>query len=146
MRSAIVDHRIDPCQLLAEVAGARHGATVLFVGTVREMNDGAAVTALDYSAYGAMATRELNQIVYEAVERWPQADVVAEHRVGMLQLGDVSVAVAAAHAHRGEAFDAGRYVIEELKKRLPVWKREHYADGRREWVANTTVADAGRVP
>jgi molybdopterin synthase catalytic subunit len=135
LRTAIVNREIDSCALLAEVAAHHHGATVLFVGTVRDMNDGEPVTALDYSAYGAMAERELRSIVNEAIARWPEAGVVVEHRVGSLQVGDVSVAVAAAHPHRGEAFDAARYVIEELKKRLPVWKREHYADGRATWVA-----------
>jgi molybdopterin synthase catalytic subunit len=134
MRTAIVDRPIDPCALLAEVAGHSHGATVLVVGTVRDVNDGEEVKALDYSAYGAMAERELGDIAAEALERWIGAEVVVEHRVGSLGLGDVSVAIAAAHAHRAEAFDAARYVIEELKKRLPVWKREHYADGSAEWV------------
>jgi len=134
MRSAVVDRPLDPCALMAEVASHSHGATVLFVGTVRDVNDGAEVRALDYSAYGAMADRELRTIIDEALDQWPAADVVVEHRIGALQLGDVSVAIAAAHPHRAEAFDAARYVIEELKKRLPVWKREHYADGRTEWV------------
>jgi molybdopterin synthase catalytic subunit len=119
---------------MAEVAAHSHGATVLFTGTVRDVNDGEAVRALDYTAYGAMAERELRTIVDEALDHWPAADVVVEHRIGALHLGDVSVAIAAAHPHRAEAFDAARYVIEELKKRLPVWKREHYANGRTEWV------------
>ena len=136
MRTAIVDKPIDGCSLLGEVASHQRGATVLFLGTVRDMNDGEEVTALDYSAYGAMADSELRSIVEEAMSRWPGADVVVEHRTGALRLGDTSVAIAAAHAHRAEAFDAARYVIEELKKRLPIWKREHYVDGRTEWVAN----------
>lgn len=136
MRSAIVDRAIDSCALLAEVGSVRNGAAVLFVGTVRDMNDGAAVSALDYSAYSEMAERELVSIVSEAAERWETDDIVVEHRIGALALGDVSVAIAVAHRHRGEAYEASRYVIEELKKRLPIWKREHYVDGRAEWVAN----------
>jgi molybdopterin synthase catalytic subunit len=139
MRTAIVSRPIDACALLEEVASHSHGATVLFIGTVRDMNDGAPVTSLDYSAYGAMAERELRAIVEEAMRRWPSSDVVVEHRTGGLGLGDVSVAIAAAHPHRGEAFDAARYVIEELKKRLPIWKREHYVDGRAEWVENANA-------
>ena len=134
MRTAIVDRPIDPCALVSEVASHSNGATVLFVGTVRDVNEGEEVTALDYSAYGAMAERELRDIVAEALQRWAGTAVVVEHRGGSLELGDISVAIAAAHAHRAEAFDAARYVIEELKKRLPVWKREHYADGSAEWV------------
>lgn len=136
MRTAIVDRPIDSAALLEEVAKHRNGATVLFVGTVRDVNDGAPVTALDYSAYGAMAERELRAIVEEAAEKWDTTDLVVEHRIGELSLGDVSVAIAAAHPHRAEAFEAARYVIEELKRRAPIWKREHYVDGRSEWVEN----------
>ena len=136
MRTAIVERPIDGCALVDEVASHDRGATVLFLGTVRDMNGGESVTALDYSVYGAMAERELHAIVEEAMTHWPATDIVVEHRTGALRLGDVSVAIAAAHPHRAEAFDAARYVIEELKKRLPIWKREHYVDGRAEWVTN----------
>jgi molybdopterin synthase catalytic subunit len=136
MRTAIVGRPIDGCALLGEVASHRNGAAVLFVGTVREVNDGSPVSGLDYSAYTEMAERELAAIVGEAAERWGTADIVVEHRVGTLDLGEASVAIAAAHPHREEAFEAARYIIEELKKRAPIWKREHYVDGRTEWVAN----------
>lgn len=134
MRTEIVDRPIDPCTLLHEVAQSRNGATVLFVGTVRDVNDGTAVTALDYSAYTDMARSELAAIALEAAERWSTPDIVVEHRVGNLGLGDASVGIAVAHPHRAEAYEASRYIIEELKSRLPVWKREHYVDGRSEWV------------
>jgi molybdopterin synthase catalytic subunit len=134
MRTAIVEHRIDASALLDEVAQHRNGASILFVGTVRDINEGSPVTALDYSAYTDMAETELAAIVLEASERWSTPDIVAEHRIGSLGLGDASVAIAVAHAHRGEAYEASRYIIEELKRRLPVWKREHYVDGRSEWV------------
>ena len=139
MRTAIVEHVIDSCGLLEEVASGRNGATVLFAGTVRDVNDGSAVSGLDYSAYASMAERELASIVTEAAEQWKTRDIVVEHRVGTPALGETSVAIAVAHPHRGEAYDASRYIIEELKKRLPIWKREHYADGRSEWVTNATV-------
>ena len=139
MRTAIVERAIDSCALLEEVAAHRNGATVLFVGTVRDMNDGSAVAGLDYSAYRSMAERELTAIVGGAAERWQTTDIVVEHRLGTLDLGDASVAIAVAHPHRGEAFEAARYIIEELKKRLPVWKREHYVDGRAEWVQNADI-------
>lgn len=139
MRSAITDRAIDSCALLEEVAQHRNGATVLFVGTVRELNDGAAVSGLDYSAYAGMAESELAAIVSEAGERWQTPDIVVEHRIGSLELGDASVVIAVAHPHRGEAYEASRYIIEELKKRLPIWKREHYLDGRAEWVQNTEI-------
>jgi molybdopterin synthase catalytic subunit len=121
---------------MADVASSGAGATVVFVGTVREVSDGRPVLALDYKAYAPMAEKELAAIVSEAESRWRGARVACEHRVGALGIGDASVVIAAAHPHRGEAFDACRYVIEELKKRLPVWKREHYADGELGWVEN----------
>lgn len=148
MRAAIVSRVIDLQALLREVSGTQHGATVLFVGTVRELNDGRDVSGIDYSAYEPMADRELRAIVEEACHRWKGADVVAEHRLGTLELGEVSIAIAASHPHRDEAFGAARHVIEEVKKRVPIWKREHYADGTRAWVeAHTAAPDpAGAHP
>jgi molybdopterin synthase catalytic subunit len=135
MRTAIVDHPLETARVLAEVASARNGAAVLFVGTVREMNDGRDVSGMEYSAYQQMAERELDAVVREAVQRFGTDDIVVEHRVGALEIGDASVVIAAAHPHRAAAFEAARYVIEELKKRVPIWKREHYLDGTREWVS-----------
>ena len=140
MRSAIVSRPIDPSRLLDEVRATSNGATVLFAGSVRDVNDGRAVTGIDYQAYPAMASEELARIVGEACARFDTTHVVAEHRVGTLLLGDVSVAVAAAHPRRGGAFDAARYVIEQIKVRVPVWKLEHYVDGTREWVDPTSAA------
>ncbi len=140
MRTALVRRPIDPAVLLAEVQRSRNGASVLFVGTVREVNDGRPVTGMEYTAYEAMAHRELERIVGEAVDRFATDDVVVEHRLGSVDVGEVSVAIAAAHPHRARAFDAARYVIEELKRRVPVWKREHYVDGTREWVDPTARA------
>jgi molybdopterin synthase catalytic subunit len=134
MRASLVRRPIDPAALLAEVQRARNGASVLFVGTVREVNDGRAVSGMEYTAYEAMAGRELALIVEEATQRFGTDDVIVEHRIGELDIGDASVAIAAAHPHRAGAFEAARYVIEQLKKRVPIWKLEHYVDGTREWV------------
>lgn len=143
-RTAIVERALDPAALLAEVADAGHGASTLFVGTVREVNDGRPVTGIDYTAYTAMAERELAAIVGEGAGRFATAEgaprIVAEHRLGTLGIGEASVAVAAAHARRAPAMDAVRYVVEELKRRVPIWKREHYADGAREWLDPTAAA------
>jgi molybdopterin synthase catalytic subunit len=113
---------------------------------VRETNDGRPVTGIDYTAYAAMAEREMARIVAEAEARFGTPDgaprVAVEHRVGTLAVGEASVAVAAAHARRAPALDAARYVVEELKRRVPVWKREHYADGTREWLDPTAPAAA----
>ena len=134
MRSAIVERPIDTAALVAEVASVTNGATLLFLGTVRETNDGRDVSGMDYTAYRGMAERELADIVGEASSRFETSDVVVEHRLGTLGLGEASVAIAVGHPHRGKAYDASRYIIEELKKRVPIWKLEHYVDGERSWV------------
>ncbi len=134
MRTAIVDHSLDPTALLSEVAQVGNGAVLLFVGTVRDVNDGRPVSGMEYKAYRTMADRELGDIVREAAVQFGTHDIVVEHRLGVLGLGDASVAIAVAHPHRGCAYDASRYIIEQLKQRVPIWKLEHYADGTREWV------------
>ncbi len=139
MRTAIVTRVIDPSALLTEVASDAHGATSLFIGTVREVNDGRAVTGMEYTTYESMAAAELERIASEAHVQFMTSALVVEHRIGILGLGDVSVAIAVAHAHRAPALDATRYVIEQLKKRVPIWKREHYSDGTREWVDPTAA-------
>jgi molybdopterin synthase catalytic subunit len=137
MRAAIVHAPIDSAALLAEVATTANGAIVLFVGTVRETNDGRAVSGIDYAAYESMAVRELAGIAAEAAARFGTDDVVVEHRVGRLALGETSVAIAVAHPHRAQAYDASRFIIEEIKRRVPIWKREEYVDGTREWIDPT---------
>jgi molybdopterin synthase catalytic subunit len=134
MRTALTDQPIDSAALVAEVSREGNGATLLFIGTVRDINDGRSVTGIEYSAYRSMAEREMADIVREASERFATPDIVVEHRLGELTIGDASVAIAVAHPRRGAAYDASRYVIEQLKKRVPIWKLEHYLDGTREWV------------
>ena len=140
MRTAIVDHPLDPAALLAEVADTASGASTLFVGTVRRTNVGRAVTGIDYSAYGAMAEKELAAIVAEAVAEFGTERIVVEHRIGTLALGEASIIIAVSHERRAAAMDAQRFLIEEIKKRVPIWKREHYTDGTREWVDPTAAA------
>jgi len=139
VRTAIVSRPIDSAALLAEVAHPSTGATALFVGTVRETNLGRPVTGIEYAAYTAMAERELAAIAHDAAEQYAPLRLAVEHRTGTLHLGEISIAIAAAHAHRGPAMDAMRDVIEAVKARVPIWKREHYADGTREWVDPTAV-------
>jgi molybdopterin synthase catalytic subunit len=133
-RVAVVTRVIDPAPLVDAVRSNGIGAISLFLGTVRDTSDGRGVTALDYSAYTSMAEEELSAIVDEAEARFGMSSIVVEHRVGELSLGDVSVGIAAAHPHRQPAMDCTRFVIDEIKKRVPIWKREHYVDGTREWV------------
>lgn len=145
MRAAIVLTPLDPSAVLAEVAGVANGASILFVGTVRDVNDGRAVSGIEYTTYETMAVRELEAIVAEAASRFGTTDVVVEHRVGRLGLGEASVVIAVAHPHRAQAYDASRFIIEELKRRVPIWKREEYVDGTRAWVDPTAIrAEAAR--
>jgi molybdopterin synthase catalytic subunit len=120
-------------ELLALVQSPEHGGVACFLGNVRNHNGGREVLGLDYQAYEPMVEAECGRIVAEAESRW-RAAVALRHRIGRLEIGDMAVAVVSASAHRDEAFVACRYVIEELKRRVPIWKREHFADGTVSWV------------
>jgi molybdopterin synthase catalytic subunit len=125
---------IDPAALIAEVAGPRCGAVTLFLGTVRDHSDGKdGVTHLEYEAYDDVVEVKIAEIVGEAHRKWDLEAVSVAHRVGSLDIGEISVAVAVGSGHRDEAFSAGRYVIDELKLRVPIWKKEHWPGGA-EWV------------
>lgn len=134
IRTGIVRRAIDVAALLAEVEDTVNGATVVFLGQVREVNDGRAVSGIEYSAYGEMAERELAAIANECASAFGIAHLAVEHRLGTLALGEASIAIVVAHPHRAAAYEASRFVIEEVKRRLPIWKREGYADGSSEWV------------
>ena len=140
MRAALVSTPLDPNALLREVADRTRGATALFVGTVRSLNEGREVKAIEYSAYDEMAVREMSIILGEAEQANAGTLLVAEHRIGFIPVGSASIVIAAAHAHRGRALDALRYAIDEIKTRAPIWKREIYADGSESWVDPTKVA------
>jgi molybdopterin synthase catalytic subunit len=139
IRAALVSHPIDVGALIAEVADISTGATAVFAGTVRDANEGRPVSGIEYTAYATMAERELLRIAQEAARQFAPLRVVVEHRLGSLELGDVSVGIATAHAHRGPAIEGMRFVIEEIKRRVPIWKRECYVDGTREWVNQVGV-------
>lgn len=133
---SITRDAIDVAELAKRVQSAKHGALVTFEGVVRETSDDdRAVDGLSYEAYESMAVTEIERIVAEAKERFGPCEVAVAHRVGDLAVGEVSVAIAVGAAHRAEAFDACEYVIDELKVRAPIWKREAYVDGTREWKA-----------
>jgi molybdopterin synthase catalytic subunit len=136
-RSSIVTHEIDVARLIAAVKSASFGAISVFMGTVREMNDGRGVSGIEYSAYDAMELEEMERIADEAENLFGVSAVLIEHRIGVLDVGDTSIAIVTAHAHRARAIDSSRYIIEEIKKRVPIWKLEHYVDGSREWVDPT---------
>jgi len=125
---------IDFAALTESVRSPNSGAVVLFLGTVRELTNGRQTSALDYEAYPSMAEQKLHELESQARDRWPIDKLAMAHRLGHLELGDVSVAVAVSCPHRHQAFDAARFLIDELKAWVPIWKKEIWADGTTEWV------------
>ena len=135
MRAWVVREPIESSDVLRSVGGETDGAVLLFLGTVRDHNDGRPVRGVHYEAYEQMAAEVLQRIGEEASAQLGGGGVAVVHRVGELQIGDVSVAIAVSSPHRAEAYAASRYVIEEIKKRLPVWKQERYTDGDQRWLS-----------
>jgi molybdopterin synthase catalytic subunit len=125
---------IEPATLAAALRDPRAGACATFEGWVRNQNDGRQVQALDYQAYTELAEKEAERILGEARSRFPVLAAACVHRIGSLALGDLAVWVGVTAAHRDPAFAACRFIIDEIKARLPIWKREHYADGTTEWI------------
>lgn len=130
---------LDLMALLAEVVAPERGGVASFLGLVRNHHQGRPVEKIEYTAYEEMAEAVCRQVVAEAESQWP-VRVGLRHRLGELAVGDAAVAVIAAGAHREEAFAACRFVIEEVKRRVPVWKRERFQDGTEEWVDPTRVS------
>ena len=124
---------LDPTALHNLVLSPQAGAVSLFVGVVRDNNLGRDVNYLEYDAYPAMATKVMRQIEGEIRERWDVLDIAMHHRIGRLEIGEASVAVAVASAHRGEGIEACHYGIDRLKAIVPIWKKEVWADGE-EWI------------
>ena len=129
--------RIDVAQLENLVAGADSGAVVTFVGTVRNENVGRRVLRLEYEAYEPMALKEMRTLAYEAASKFRVARVAISHRVGILEIGEASVAIAVSAAHRAEAFDACEFLIDRIKEIVPIWKKEHF-EGGEIWVGCQT--------
>jgi molybdopterin synthase catalytic subunit len=131
---ALSDSRIDADVLARDLANDGAGACVTFEGRVRNNNAGRAVHQLDYQAYGALAAKEGERILDEAKQKFAILDVRCVHRVGSLAIGDLAVWVGVSSAHRDAAFAACRFIIDEVKLRVPIWKNEHYADGESGWL------------
>jgi molybdopterin synthase catalytic subunit len=120
---------------LTELVRQPHcGAVVTFLGTVRDLTGEQVTVALDYQAYPVMAEKQMAEIEQETRSRWPVGELAMVHRLGHLDVGEVSVGVAVSCPHRAEAFEACRYAIDRLKELVPIWKKENWADGRTEWV------------
>ena len=130
--------RLNHAALCRAVSSPRHGALASFVGTVRAVHAGRRVKAVSYDCFVPLAEKELARIKSAAESRWPVLVAVA-HRVGRLKVGEASVAIAVGSGHRAEAFDACRFVIEEIKRLVPVWKKEHYTKGDGRWLAGCAL-------
>jgi molybdopterin synthase catalytic subunit len=131
---------IQAAEARKKLADQQAGALVTFEGWVRDHNDGRSVKELDYEAFTPLAEKEGNRILAETREHFPVLSVVCIHRIGSLALGDLAVWIAVTARHREAAFDACRFIIDEVKKRVPIWKKEHYREGHSGWV------NAGELP
>jgi molybdopterin synthase catalytic subunit len=130
----LTDSTIDTSALLRQACHRHAGAVVLFLGTTRELTAGRQTVALDYEAYREMAERKLAELEAEARRRWPVIECILVHRLGRVPPADASVAILVATPHRRDAFAAGEWLIDTLKRDVPIWKREEWADGTTEWV------------
>lgn len=143
MKFAVSNTPIDVDAARKAVADPHCGGLVVFEGWVRNHNDGREVTRLEYDVYRPLAEKEGARIIDEALDRFAVKHALCIHREGLLELGDCAVIVCVSSAHRAAAFDACRYVIEQAKTRLPIWKKEHYSNGISEWVNCQACAEAG---
>jgi len=131
---ALTAEPIDVANVLQHVQRAEAGAVVLFLGTTRQFTAGRETVELAYEAYREMAEKELCRLEAEARERWPLVACAVVHRVGVVLVGEPSVAVAVSSPHRDAAFEAGRWLIDSLKETAPIWKQERWADGGADWI------------
>ncbi len=130
----LTNNVIDHAGLADRVRRTDCGAVVVFLGTVREMTEGRQTTALEYQAYPEMAQKKMAALEQETRARWPVGEMVLIHRLGRLELGEVSVGVAVSCPHRAQAFEACRHAIDRLKEIVPIWKQENWIDGSNEWI------------
>jgi len=130
---------IDYYQLTEQVRRDHCGAVIAFLGTVRDLTGERVTVALDYEAYAGMAEKKMAEIEADTRSRWPVGAMALIHRLGRLEVGEVSVAVAVSCPHRGEAFEACRHAIDRLKELVPIWKKENWSDGTTEWVHPTAT-------
>ena len=136
----LTDQAIDYLKLTEQVRSHAAGAVVLFLGTVREMTGNRQTLALDYEAYPAMALAKMTELEDSARKQWPVVELGIIHRLGRLELGEISVAIAVSCPHRQQAFEAGKFLIDEFKQIVPIWKKENWSDGSTEWVHPGTSA------
>lgn len=134
----ITNQSINPNDILAQVGDDGSGGVVLFLGQTRDHSRGEKVVGLEYEAYESLALKQMEKIAAEARQHWPLRTIAIVHRIGYLKVGEISVAIAVAGAHRGEAFEACRFAIDTLKKTVPIWKKEFRPDGS-FWVEGVPI-------
>jgi len=132
---SLVEGEIRPSEIVEKVRDPSSGALVLFLGTVRSPSNGREVTHLEYEAYDEMALEKLKQIVDEAKSRWDPGDIAVVHRLGKVAVGEISLLIAVSSAHRATAFEISRFIIEEIKREVPIWKKEYGTEGE-QWVGS----------
>ena len=137
-RTAVTDRGLEISGVVQAVASPGDGAVTTFLGLVRDHNQGRRVTHLVYEAYQPLAVKALDRIVSEAEELWPSVRLAIHHRTGRLEIGEASVVIAAASAHRADAFAASRYAIERIKQIVPIWKHEYF-EGGDTWIEGATA-------
>lgn len=135
----ITPKKIEMERLLSLIPSEEHGAINHFVGVVRSRNQGRPVVAIEYDCFIPLCRKVLSEIAEEAQGKWGQANILIIHRHGRLRVGEPAVLIAASTGHRDESYRITRYIIEEIKKRAPIWKKEFYQDGETDWVRGHTL-------
>jgi len=135
----LTENIIDTDRLLKSVMRPECGAALLFVGSTRQWTNQLETIFLEYEAYHSMARSEMEKLEEEAKKRWTIREVRIVHRLGRVDIGEVSIAIAVSSPHRAEAFEAGQWLIDEFKKRVPVWKKEHWKSDGAQWIHPVTV-------
>ncbi len=143
MKHRLTEKAIDPEEVVSSVRGPELGGTAVFIGTVRDNSEAGRVDRIRYEAYVPMAEKKLAQIEEDVRSRWPDTKVRLVHRVGDLDVGEVSVVVVVSAPHRADAFEACRLAIERIKREVPIWKKERLADGSEAWVQGHGVTAPG---
>jgi molybdopterin synthase catalytic subunit len=137
-RFRVSPDRVDAAEVASAVSEPASGAIVTFIGVVRDHNAGRGVRFLDYEAFAPLAVKSFERIAEEAFDRWPSVSLAIHHRTGRVEIGEASVAIAAASPHRAAAFAVSRYAIERIKQISPIWKHEHF-DGGEVWIEGATA-------
>lgn len=144
---SIIAGPVESSAILEAINNPAHGGQAIFLGRVRNLNHGRKVIAVSYECHKAIAERELREIVSEVRAKWgEELGAVVLHGTGRLEVSEISVGIGVSSPHRNEAFEACRYIIEELKVRVPIWKQEHYVDGDSEWLKGHDLCRHGGTP